>query len=237
MSQWPLRIRPFRNVNELEDRLVLRSFSQRLIDNRSRFQIAVVDDESFGPLDVLRRHNFTIQHLRDVSSIDQLIRYHIVLCDLVGVGLELHPTLQGAQIISEVKKSYPEKVLVAYTGGGHKELIEKSLQFSDYYLPKDAGIEDWCRILDEAIRDLANPATVWRKFRHRLLDAGVTPYQLAQIEDRFVRKSLAGKEFSVQDMEKEADRLHIPNVAKSLIAHFIVHAVFEMAKEHMRASP
>ena len=154
------RIRPYKSVDDLGKKLALTLFSQRVIDKRSQYQIVVVDDEDFSPLENLRRHNYNITHLRDVPSIDALRRYHVVLCDLIGVGMGLSSTMQGAHIVGETKKSFPEKIIVAYTGGGSAELLEPSIQAADYFLKKDANVEEWCEVLDKSIEDLVNPVTV-----------------------------------------------------------------------------
>jgi hypothetical protein len=83
-----------------------------------------------------------------------------VLCDLIGVGMGLSSTMQGAHIVGETKKSFPEKIIVAYTGGGSAELLEPSIQAADYFLKKDANVEEWCEVLDKSIEDLVNPVTV-----------------------------------------------------------------------------
>jgi hypothetical protein len=187
---FPPRLRAYRSVDALDKKVAFARLSQRLVDKRPRFQIAVIDDEEFTPLEGLRRHSYNINHLHDVSSIDELRRYDIILFDLIGVGMGLSTTMQGAHLIRETRKNFPEKIIVSYTGGGRPDLLETSIQFSDYIIRKDAGVEEWCHALDQAIEALANPAIVWKKLRHRLLDAGITPYQLAELEDLFVVKTL-----------------------------------------------
>ncbi len=227
------RFRPFKTISDLEERLKYKNFAQRLIDNRSKFNIVVVDDQNFTPLESLRLLNFNIVHIRDVPSIDTLLKYQIILCDLIGVGTALNPTLQGAQIIIELKKSYPEKIVIAYTGGGRPDLVERSIPVSDDYLKKDASVEQWCDVLDKAIEHLANPAKVWQTMRHRLLDAGVTPYQLAALEDIFVRNTLSGKQVSIDVLSKEMESLKIPSTAKAIMEHIVVHVGFELARSYM----
>jgi hypothetical protein len=230
------RLRAYKSVDSLEQKLLYASFSKRLIDNRSQFQIAVIDDEPFTPLESLRRNNYNITYLQDISAIDTLRRFSIVLCDLIGVGGALNPTLQGAHIIVETKKSFPEKIIVAYTGGGRQELLQPSIQAADYFLPKDANVEKWTDVLDAAIQDLANPATVWRKFRHRLLDTGVTPFQLAELEDIFVSKISRGEEFSLSALNEETTRLRIPSPARAILEHVVLHIGFDLAKEFIRSA-
>lgn len=231
-----VRFRSYQNVDVLDDKLRLESFSKRLADSRAQFEIAVVDDQPFTPVESLRRHHYNITHFPDLTSIDALQRYGIVLCDLTGVGMHMSPTLQGAHIIVEAKKNYPEKVIVAYTGGGDPILLQTSIAAADHFLKKDASVEEWVEVLDESINELANPAKVWRKTRHRLLDIGLSPYQLAEIEDLFVRKTMRGESFSLDDLKAEGVRLNLPSPAKAILEHVIIHIGFELAKTFIRGA-
>lgn len=130
------------------------------MDNRGRFPIVLIDDKEFTPINNLRRYNFNITQFNDLQSMDAVSRYPIVLSDLLGVGLSFGPRLQGAQVIKEIKKNYPDKYVIAYTGGGSSEISELAISFSDQYLKKDADIEEWCELLDEAIMQISNPAQV-----------------------------------------------------------------------------
>src|SRR5262245_36808370 len=230
------RLRPYKSIDYLNKKLIFTTFSGRIIDKRSKFHIAVIDDEDFTPLENLLRHNYRIIHIRDVHSIDIMRSYHVVLCDLIGVGMNLSSTMQGAHLINEIKKSFPEKIIVAYTGGGRPELLEPSIQTADYFLKKDASVEEWCQILDKSIEDLANPVTVWKKLRHRLLDAGIAPYQLTELEDNFVTTTLRGEEYSVDKLSHETNRLPISPGAKAVLEHFLVDVGFELAKEYIKGA-
>ena len=131
-----------RTVSDLDRDLRKKNFSSRIIDHRAHFPIVIIDDQEFTDLASLLRYNFNITHFSDLESIGTIARYHIVLCDLIGVGTSLSKRLQGAQIIREIKKSYPEKFVIAYTGGGYSEAFEHSISIADRYLKKDANIEE-----------------------------------------------------------------------------------------------
>jgi hypothetical protein len=219
-----------RTADYLERQLTLHNFSQRLLTRRAEFPILVIDDEPFSPIEFLRRHNFNITHMPDAPSIDTAARFSIVLCDILGVGKGLNPSRQGVQLISEIKKSYPEKIVVAYTGGGSSPLVEQAIQIADSYLKKDASLEEWLDCLDRSIKELANPADVWRKLRHRLLDAGATPYQLAQLEDTFVSHALEGRSVYEPALLSEAGRVDLKPAAREIMRHLIATAIFELGK-------
>ena len=119
---------------------------------RKPAKIAVVDDERFAPLANLRANHYRIQELGDVADITAARDYAIVLCDLHGVGTALNPGAQGAHLIREIKKHYPEKFVIAYTGASPPSLISRSARDNaDAMIKKDSNIEDWIDALDRAI--------------------------------------------------------------------------------------
>ena len=97
---------------------------------------------------------------------------------------------------------------------------------ADHHLKKDANTEEWCDLLDMAISELSNPATVWKKSRHRLLDANVTPYELAVLEDTYVGNVLKGKEALEPKLLLQTQRLNLLPAARSIIRSIIASAIF-----------
>jgi len=100
-----------------------------------------------------------------------------------GVGTDLSASTQGAYIIDEIKKSYPEKVVIAYTAGSSQsKLVNLAKQRADFDLRKDASVEEWRDLLDEIVKDICNPISTWKKERIRLLNSGVELGDLVKIE-------------------------------------------------------
>ena len=117
---------------------------------------------------------------------------HIILCDLQGVGHALDPQKQGAFFIDEIKRNYPEKFVVAYTGGGLNQAITRdAMQSSDVFLRKDSMIEDWRDKLDTLIVKLLDPFQVWERQRIALVHKGVDTLVILKLEDSFVRSIIA----------------------------------------------
>ena len=72
--------------------------------DRVKIPIAVIDDELFNYKDLLRDYGFSITHFEDINDIKIVEAYPIVICDIKGVGKFLNSKLEGAQLISEIKK-------------------------------------------------------------------------------------------------------------------------------------
>ena len=186
MTFW--RKKQFHIANELRDPKfeAFRSLSNK--DKRAQVKIGVVDDQVFTPKSNLENSGYKIDYLGDISSVDKIAPYHITLCDLQGVGTALDAKKQGAFIIREIKRNYPEKFVVAYTGGGLNQTISKEAATdSDLLLKKDADIDEWVDSLDGIIQQLLNPYKVWQRQRAALVAREVDTLTILELEIAFVR--------------------------------------------------
>ena len=208
-----IRRRPFKSVDDLEQKVQRAISKNRISLNRANVPIVVIDDQEFAPLVTLRKNGYNIAYMSDIPNMSALTNYSIILCDLRGVGTEMNPTLQGAHIIKQIKQEFPEKIVIAYTGGGDRRMLAYAISVADHYTEKDTPIESWCDLLDSAIKDLANPAYVWRRLRVRFLSAGVTPYDLAVLEDLFVRSFEKGPDEFKKALAPDSLSVSLPGPA------------------------
>ena len=202
------KLRSFKSVADLDKLVRTRRAQEAIIQLRPKLRIAVIDDQDFSPLDNLQNHQFNITPYKDVPSFDILQGYQIIMVDLQGVGRRLNPTLQGAHVIREIRKNYPDKFVIAYTGGAAQELLAPSIELADRFTQKDTSIENWTELLDGVIYDLANPAYVWMRLRPRLLEIGMTPIELAILEDKYVRcfeGEASDYEINIGKLEESSD--------------------------------
>lgn len=166
-----------------------RSMSEN--QRRSRVSIGVIDDQPFSPQQNLERLGYRITYLGDPQAVDVVVPHHVILCDLQGVGRAFGGNMQGAFFIDEIKKNYPEKVVVAYTGGTSNLLISREAsKLSDFFLKKDATIEEWRDKLDDAIVELLDPHRLWNRQRSTLVSRDIDTLSILKIEDAFVRSVL-----------------------------------------------
>ena len=197
-------------------------------DIRRAVRIAVVDDRDFSPLTNLQQHQFDITHLHDIETTETIQPYPVILMDLQGVGLSLHPHLQGAHLIKEIKKNFPEKFVIAYTGGAEPDILALGVEVADKYTQKDTSIDDWCDILDEGTRAVADPIVVWRKTLHRLIDEEATPLELASLEDALVRSLLENPSSVPQRLQTVAKRLKLSPNLLAIINSLAANAIFAL---------
>lgn len=215
------------SIHELESILAERSGERSSYDMRSEVRIAVIDDQDFSPLNNLNKNNYNIRTFKDIESIGTIRDYQIILCDLSGVGKNLNPDLEGAHIIKEIKLSFPDKYVIAYTGGSsNKEILAMSVEHADKYLQKDSSIDEWQTNLDAAILHLKNPVYIWKRLRPLLLENGVTAHQLCKLEHDFVKSFSNGKSNYKDALEKNISVFNIQGRARIILSSLISNAIF-----------
>lgn len=155
---------------------------------RSRMEILIIDDDSFPFADNLRKIGFRLTEKKDIEDIQDVQPYQIVLCDINGVGKTISSSHQGAYLSQQIKIKYPEKYVVVYSADPTKMESQKYLNSVDKNIPKGTSLEDWSEILDEAINELVDPVSVWKKTSLCLFRANVSTKDIAILEDRYVRK-------------------------------------------------
>jgi hypothetical protein len=217
------------SINELDDRIRVNRARRDGLTLRANVPIVVVDDQPFDPANNLRHNHYLINHLSDIQNIDEVKTFPIVLCDLQGVGSKLHAELQGAHLIREIKQHFPEKIVIAYTGIGRNNLMSRAAQQSaDTFLKKDADLDEWIDALDGAIRNVTDPVYMWKRFRKRLLDAGMTPFELTRLEDSFVRGATTGrKDDTQQRVLSVVEKLGLQNDLRAVVQGFVSSLIFQ----------
>lgn len=189
-----IRWNDYQTADRLEQPQFQRWRGLQEVDRRSLIKIGIIDDAPFPYRENLENMGYKIEILGDPQSIVSTQSSHVVLCDLQGVGLRIDPTKQGAFIINEIKRNYPEKMVIAYTGGGMNLAITRdALKSADNFIKKDAPIDDWREVLDSAILSMLDPAKVWNRQRIKLFERGIDTYSILKIEDSFVRSIAEGQ--------------------------------------------
>lgn len=141
-----------------------------------RSRILVVDDERPDLIDDLQRSHFAVEYEPDIRAenlsdkLDSNL-YDLVLLDFGQVGEDIGKE-QGLSILRHIKRVNPAVVVLAYTskalGTEHAEFY----RLADGVLPKDAGIADSMRRIEEALQKAHSIENIWRGV---LTVAGVPP--------------------------------------------------------------
>lgn len=186
-------------------------------------QIAIIDDQVFPKGDALRNHGFNIIELCDIKSVDQVANYPIVVCDIRGVGQSLSSDLEGAHLISEIRKSYPDKFLVTYSGAQFDITYNEPLRVVDASIAKDAPTEQWVSVLERGVEKVTNPKERWIRLRQTLLDRNIEIHGVFSLEQKFI-KAIEAKDAS------KLTTTGIPDEVKEIVAEFAKYALVQIIR-------
>jgi DNA-binding NarL/FixJ family response regulator len=217
-----------RSVNDIEPQIRVKLQQKTKIALREAVPIVVIDDQPFEAANNLRNNHYQINHLTDLNNIQDIKSYPIVLCDLQGVGSALHGDMQGAHLIREIKKNYPEKIVIAYTGIAKTTAMSKLAQLhADAFLKKDDDIDTWFEELDRSIERVSDPVLMWKSFRKRMLDTGMTPYQLMELEDAFVESIWDGSDSIKKKFEIKFPSIKLQADLRAVVQGFVSSLIFK----------
>src|SRR5262249_28298623 len=143
-------------------------------------------------------------------------KYQIVVCDIRGVGLELQSENEGAHVLEEINKSYPQKYLIALTKENWPASVHRCFAACDQIFGKNIGVNDWIGILDQAIAAVVNPEIKWKKILSHLISQNVSIRRLLELQDRYVAAVLKGK----SPFQDEKELVELPTDVKEMLIAF-----------------
>jgi hypothetical protein len=181
---------------------------------KQRNKIAIIDDKRFLMADAIKRHGFSVDELGgDITSIDQVMAYPIVICDIKGVGKYFGSSYEGAHVLAEIRKAYPDKYLISFSGNSFDVSYNESLNSADTSATKDADIDSWVRILETGLKAVGDPKERWLRFRKTLVEKGIDAYDLFKLEEAFVKSIKEGRPGAMSS-------LAVPDEVKELVKAF-----------------
>ena len=157
---------------------------------RLNYKILCIDDQGFSKEDNLRRNNFNITTVIDIDNIEFVSEYDIVICDIQGVGKKLGSDYEGAHLIAEVKKRFPLKKVIAYSGQTFNTDYNSYFQLADLTLNKDTDLEDWIDFLDDLIKSLVDPYEIWISIRKYLIEKNIPTHIVSTIESDYINATM-----------------------------------------------
>ena len=172
-----------KKIYKLSEIKVLNTSIQKL---KKEIKIAVIDDQDFPPTNNLRNLGFNIITFKDISTLEQVKEYPVIICDIKGIGKEFGGKYEGAFVISELRKSYPDKYIISYSTSSYDLDISSFIQKSDVIASKGAKIEEWSSILEKAIKDTSNASIRWKKTRESLLNNDIELSDLLDLEQKYI---------------------------------------------------
>ena len=203
--------------------------SQKLHSNyRDKVKIVFIDDEDFIYIDDLRRSGFNITQYHDIEDLQMLGSFHVIICDIKGIGKNFKAQAEGAFIIRELKKKYPYKVFAAYTGSTHRLDINEYLR-GVHIIKKDIDMDEWCNEIDLLVKKAVSPQYIWCAIREILLNENVPTLNIAKLEHKYVdiiiHKNGNFNNFLTDETIKISD--HVKEIITTLISNIALGLLFK----------
>mgnify|MGYP000250864002 CR=1 FL=1 len=196
---------------------------------KEQTKIAAIDDNGFIALNNLKNLGFKITEFQDISSLDIIADYPVIICDIKGVGKSFGADSEGAFLIHEIKRKYPDKYIIAYSTASFGIKNTKFLQKADVSLQKETTTEQWSEVLEKALKEVSNPKIRWKKIRQSLLDYDIELSDLMLLEQSYIRAVLLN---NINEMPSNSE---LPDILDSelmidIVKDFISGSLVEVLK-------
>lgn len=222
-----LALNLFKSSRDIRDFAAKAAHLQSEQSRRAAVSIAVIDDQPFAPQTNLQAYGYSISQIGDIKSLNEVANYPLILCDIMGVGRHFDSRLQGASLISEIKKNFPEKIVIAYTGAGlNDRAVKIAADRSDKILKKDVDIDDWVETLDAATREAVDPFIIWNKVRARFIEMGVDTKDMLLLEDAYV-EAILRRDLSFSSVKSISGSNGVRHDARAIVNGLISSLVFK----------
>jgi hypothetical protein len=158
---------------------------------RNVFKVAIIDDQ-IGTLfpesrrEALRSRGFSIEYFKDIRSLNEIEKHHIVMCDVVGVGknMAVNKDSHGGLIVQDLRKSRPMAYIIMFSGAASYDP-----EFNRYFniadeianLSSIAG-ERIVVTLDKCMDVLRSPGEQWKRFNKYVLASPSISFPAKDIE-------------------------------------------------------
>lgn len=207
------------DLNELSDIDPLSKMS------RDDIKILCIDDQGFPYEEIIRNHGFSIRVIHDIDDIKAVAEYPVIICDIKGIGSKLGSKYEGGHVIEEIKKNYPEKFVIAFTGQQFDATYNRFFSMSDVVLTKDIDSDEWVQTLDGLITKIVSPVEQWKRIRTFLYDKDVSTRLIYELELSYIESV---KNHNKMKFENNKLLKTLKPDVRSVVNGFISSAIFTL---------
>jgi len=127
-------------------------------ERRSSCPIAMIDDENQeAVVSRLEYLGFSINEFRDIKNIHAIAAYPIIASDIKGVGKLIGAHTEGAFLVKEIRRGYPDKYIISYSSAAYDLNYTEYWKDCDKSILRPDDIAQWVQIFDAAIKEMADP--------------------------------------------------------------------------------
>lgn len=176
------------------DKVIKISKNKAISKLKEQVKILIVDDNKPSDLiDILRERGYKIYYKENISYQIETEPFDIILLDIRGIASVYGSIDEGFGFALDLKKDYPEKVVVSYSGESGRNISERINEI-DGFISKDTSADIWCSKLNEYIKRYCTVEYQWDAIAKKLKYNGIDDNTISSVKDEFI-KSFDGDEF------------------------------------------
>ena len=209
----------------------LENIKDQLRIKRSDYKIIVIEDKVFDYIEELRRHDFNIVLYDDIRNLSIISEFDIIVSDIKGVGKYLGSKLEGAHLIQEIHKRYPNKYLISYSVSRFDPTYNSYFSLCDLSLKKGIDLNEWVNIFDQAIDRINDPIYQWDKTRKILIDNKVSLDTVSKLEKVYIKSVVKKKpEIFTKETKKISLKSETSKIVFESISYFAATLISKFIK-------
>jgi hypothetical protein len=186
---------------------------------KRNLQVAIIDDNEVPYIETLRNNGFNITHHVDIDNFEMIKLYPIIICDIRGVGKKFGSDKEGAHIIREARRLYPDKYLIAMSSDVYNIRWVKLLDDADDKIMRDADVDQVIDALNTAINIMRCNKERWLRVRNNLLHKHkLDLFDVWKIEQAFIKSVISKDKSSFKDSKVVS---YMDEIVKGLLINFI----------------
>ncbi|ENM3922377.1 hypothetical protein DDM61_003197 [Vibrio cholerae] len=217
-----------KNVLEKNKRYYLSELNGHIntIDiDRSSVKIAVIDDQDVPYIDNVRNCGYQgITHYRDIDNFEMLSVYSVIICDIRNVGTKLS-NRQGAFIIQQLRKIYPDKYIIAMSSNPFYLPIQEYISSADVKIKRDVSSDVVLNHIQNGVSIMSSRKERWLRFRDYLINTQqMDLYDVWSIEQEFIKSVINNDRRGFEN--STVLQKHGGDMVKGLLINFISGVMF-----------
>lgn len=178
---------------------VLKQYKNKIdkinIKDRKKVRILFIDDGGFDtePLNKLGYKDIDVEY--DFKNMNMIESYDIIFCDINDVAKNIYPTGQGAELASEIKRTYPDKYVIIFSAQNQKPSFSKYYEDVDAVIDKTSDQRVFQNVIDQYISIQNNPIAYWENLEKVMLKQKLNKVYISKLEHYYVSSIIDNKNY------------------------------------------
>lgn len=182
---------------------------------RKSVKICIIDNDGVNLTQLKQQSYEQVTWETDYTKLDDFKDYDVILCDIKGIGLKFGKKKEGLSVAEEIKKAYPYKVVLIYSGQNPKD-FDPTFNINDNpfdgFVVKGESTLDLVSELDTYCEAFWNPVKGWKRIESILRKDDVSNKVIAYLEHEYVYSISHKRDLDIFKIEKSEIYKYVKNI-------------------------